>query len=188
MKELPMPEDKKQALREMAESAKELLQNESPRKEESWPNRSAEANEPLTILVGRADELIDRMQQEIASSKGFFNKLRGKKPAYTEDEILDKALMMSAFWGEALIERFGWHWALLELEEDEDPQVAVISPDASLSVLPMLFIMHCFQDTDTDCTVALSYNMLLAGKLPSGVNPGDYVSLTTRVGRIVSRR
>ena len=61
--------------------------------------------------------------------------------------------------------------------------------DRSVIVYPIHFLIGCFRDAGVDVTVALSFNMLMAGKVPPpGMAPRGYQNLMDGVRRIVPRR
>ena len=64
-------------------------------------------------------------------------------------------------WGDQLVARFGWHWAMATFHDHGDTQApAVISPDHKLAVYPIHFILGCLQDPSVDVTILLSWNLL----------------------------
>jgi hypothetical protein len=96
-------------------------------------------------------------------------------------------LIMGSLWGEMLVEEFGWEWAKVTFHDyDDSVAFGVFSPDRSLAIYPLEFLLGCVQDPDVDVTVALSFNMLKAGKVPK-LKKKSYTNLMDGVHRIVPR-
>lgn len=87
------------------------------------------------------------------------------------DELTDEALALGCFWGDQLRRSLGWSWVILASESDE--LHALVSPDRRFAVLPMQYIHGILRDRETDNTVSLLFDMLLAGRLPEA-EPGSY--------------
>ena len=113
---------------------------------------------------------------------------RDDRPSEDDVEDGDTArLIMGSLWGEMLVEEFGWEWAEVTFH-DHDDSVAfgVVSPDRSLAIYPLEFLLGYVQDPEVDVTVALSFNMLKAGKVPT-MRKKSYTNVMDGVRRIVPR-
>lgn len=96
-------------------------------------------------------------------------------------------LIMGSLWGEMLVEEFGWEWAKVTFHDyDDSVAFGVFSPDRSLAIYPLEFLLGCVQDPDVDVTVALSFNMLKAGTIPK-MKKKSYTNVMDGVQRIVPR-
>ncbi len=112
----------------------------------------------------------------------------GKRPPPDKMDADDAPDALGSLWGEQLVRRFGWEWAMVTFR-DHGNSVApgVLSPDRALAVYPIHFLMGALKDAGVDVTIALSYNMLEAGKVGI-VKPKGYLNLMDGVRRIVPRR
>ena len=71
-------------------------------------------------------------------------------------------------------------------EHGDSTAPAVLSPDRSLAVYPIHFIMGCLQDSTVDTTILLAFNMLYADTV-GDTTPGSYFNLMDGVHRIIPR-
>jgi hypothetical protein len=111
---------------------------------------------------------------------------KGDRPPTDEVEDTEEArLFFGSLWGEQLCRQFGWEWARIEFS-DKTAAFGVVSPDRSLAIFPLDFMLGCMQDPGVDVTVALSFNMLLAGSVPK-MGPRSYTNVMAQVHRIVPR-
>lgn len=100
----------------------------------------------------------------------------------------DVPYMLGSLWGQQLVRKFGWDWKMVTFHEHGDSTApGVLSPDRSLAVYPIHFIIGCFEDSTVDATIMLSYNMLKAGDTGED-KPGEYLNYMDVVHRIVPRR
>lgn len=111
----------------------------------------------------------------------------GKRPPKRTLDPEDAPFIIGSLWGEQLVKRFGWQWAMVTFH-DHDDSVApgVLSPDRSLALYPIHFLMGCFEDSGVDATIALSYNMLEGGSIGK-LKPKAYFNLMEGVHRLVPR-
>ena len=94
-------------------------------------------------------------------------------------------LIMGSLWGEQLVKKFGWHWAQVTFHDHDDSiAFGVFSPDRSLAIYPLDFMLGCLRNKYVDVTVLLSFNMLLAGKIPE-MKAKSYTNVMEGVHRIV---
>lgn len=112
----------------------------------------------------------------------------GTRPPETLLDPEDAPFALGSLWGQQIVRQFGWEWAMVTFHDHGDSVApGVLSPDRALAIYPIHFLMGCLQDPDVDCTVALAFNMLAAGKIGK-VNPGEYFNLMDGVHRIVPKR
>jgi hypothetical protein len=99
----------------------------------------------------------------------------------------DARLVMGSLWGEQLVKQFGWEWAKVTFHDHGDSVTfGVFSPDRSLAIYPLDFMLGCLNDPGVDVTVMLSYNMLEGGKIPK-LESKSYSNVMEGVHRIVPR-
>jgi hypothetical protein len=111
----------------------------------------------------------------------------GDHPPASVLDAGDAPFRMGAVWGEQLVRAFGWEWATVTFHEHGDMTApGVLSPDRSLAVYPIHFIMGCLQDPAVDTTILIAFNMLAAGTIDS-TTPGSYFNLMDGVHRIIPR-
>jgi hypothetical protein len=108
------------------------------------------------------------------------------RPDVIEDAE-DVRLLFGSLWGEQLVKQFGWQWARITFHDYDDAVAfGVFSPDRSLAIYPLEFMLGCLRDADVDVTVMLSFNMLLAGSVPT-MKKKSYTNVMDGVHRIVPR-
>jgi hypothetical protein len=109
---------------------------------------------------------------------------KGKRPPADVVEDTEQArLIFGSLWGEQLVKQFGWEWAKVTFD-DESVAFGVVSPDRSLAIYPLDFMLGCMQNPGVDVTAALSFNMLLAGSVPK-MNPRSYTNVMDGVRRLI---
>jgi len=132
------------------------------------------ASDPSAIIEA-IDAFVDDWQQ-------------GKRPPAETLSEEDAPLVLGSLWGQQLVAQFGWQWAFVTFHDHGDSVApGVLSPDRSLAVYPIHFLVGCLQDSNVDCTVALAFNMLAAGKIGK-LKPREYFNLMDGVHRIIPRR
>jgi hypothetical protein len=130
--------------------------------------------DPQTV-IDAIDSFVDAWQQ-------------GKRPPTEEIDPEDAPYALGSLWGQQLVRQFGWQWAMITFHDHRNSKApGVLSPDRSLAVYPIHFLVGCLQDPGVDCTVALSFNILAAGKVGK-LKPKEYANLMEGVHRIVPRR
>jgi hypothetical protein len=111
----------------------------------------------------------------------------GKRPPKKVIDPEDAPYALGTLWGQQLVRRFGWDWKMVTFHDHGDSTApGVLSPDRSLAIYPIHFILGCLQDPTVDATVMLSYNMLKAGHTGE-VAAGRYFNFMDGVHRIVPR-
>ncbi|HEX9047972.1 MAG TPA: hypothetical protein VF988_13190 [Verrucomicrobiae bacterium] len=112
---------------------------------------------------------------------------QGARPPAETLSADDAPLILGSLWGELLVASFGWEWAhVIFHDHDDSTAPAVLSPDRSLAVYPIHFLIGCLRDPGVDATIALAFNFMDAGKVPE-VEPKEYMNLMDGVHRIVPR-
>jgi hypothetical protein len=93
---------------------------------------------------------------------------KGDRPATDVVEDGEQArLIFGSLWGEQIVKQFGWQWAKVTFHDYDDSfAFGVFSPDRSLAVYPLEFMLGCLQNPNVDVTVMLAFNMLLGGNVP----------------------
>lgn len=137
-------------------------------------------------LVGRGVD--DEAEQIVASVDAFvFAWQCGKRPPKDTIDAEDAPFALGSLWGQQLVRVFDWEWRMVTFHEHDDVVApGVLSPDRSLAIYPMPFVMGCLDDPGVDATIMLSYNMIKAGKLGE-TKPGEYTNVMECVHRIVPR-
>src|SRR5581483_6866349 len=114
---------------------------------------------------------------------------KGTRPSPDVLADEDAPFIMGSLWGEQLVARFGWEWKGITFHDHGNSKaVAVVSPDRSLAIYPLHFLMGALRDARVDATIALTFNMLDAG-FPAVPNlqPRAYVNVMDHARRIVPR-
>ena len=110
----------------------------------------------------------------------------GKRPPISW-EVDDIPYYLGSLWGEQLVRQFGWEWKLITSHEHGDSKApGVVSPDRSLAIYPIHFIIGCLNDPSVDATILLSFNMLQESQTNDS-KQGAYDNLMAQVFRIVPR-
>jgi hypothetical protein len=154
--EKPVSPDTRLSIKKCARSASKLLGIE-PR-----------ASTP-SIIAASIDEFICQWQA-------------GKRPDPIALPPDDAPLIIGSLWGEALVSRFKWDWAMITFQDNQNVMVpaavvpAVVSADRSLAIYPLDFLLACFTDSTVEVTVLQVYNQLKAGRVPHR-RPGEYFNL-----------
>ena len=111
----------------------------------------------------------------------------GKRPSEKVIDPEDAPFALGSLWGQQIVRRFGWEWGMITFHQHNNTKApGVLSPDRSLAIYPIHFLMGCLRDSGVDATILLSYNMIEAGKLGE-LSPGSYENLMDGVHRIVPR-
>ena len=103
--------------------------------------------------------------------------------------ILDKDELIALYgylWGNEIVRLHGWHWADLIFHEFDDwVGRAVVSPDASLFILPVAHIHECLQgDDEVKITALLS---AIGSDIVPSLEPCSYTNMAHNIQRIVPR-
>jgi hypothetical protein len=112
------------------------------------------------------EALLQRITEEM-------HKLRPVFWTISAEERLDASLGLSAIYGELLRSSCGWTWA--ELRESRSKRwIAVLSPSGNHALVLMPYVQQQIQSEAP--TVALLFNMIVAGDLPS-TEPGQLATV-----------
>jgi hypothetical protein len=149
--EKPVSPDTRLSIKKCAKSAGQLLGIE-PRS--STPS----------IIASTIDEFVIRWQ-------------KGNRPADSVLSPEDAPLIIGSLWGEALVSRFKWDWAMLTFHDYNDALApAVVAADRSLVIYPLDYLHGCFVDPGIEVAVLKAYNLLKAGST-SEAQAGDFCNL-----------
>ena len=158
--EHPFPESTAAALREEIHAGSQLL--------------GLSSNDDPAKIVAAVDAFV-------------FDWQCGDHPAASVLDAEDAPFRMGALWGEQLVRALGWEWAMVTFHDHGNSTApAVLSPDRSLAVYPIHFIMGCLQDSTVDTTILLVFNMLEADTV-GDTTPASYLNLMDGVHRIIPR-
>lgn len=108
-----------------------------------------------------------------------------RPPADVVADLEEARLLFGSLWGEQLVKQFGWDWVQVSFP-DGSSAYGVVSRDRSLAVYPLEFLLGCFQDPGVNMTVALAFNLLVAGGVPR-MPRRSYTNVMDGVHRIVPR-
>ena len=126
-------------------------------------------------LVDAIDNFTYRLQKGDATASASF------------EDTEDAGLILGSLWGQQLVKQFGWQWAKVTLHDDGNAVMfGVVSPDRSLAIYPFEFVEQCLNDARIDCTIMLSFNMLLDAGIPQ-MDAGSYTNVMDGIHRIVPR-
>lgn len=116
-----------------------------------------------------------------------YNWQRGMRPPIP-CEAEDLPYTLGSLWGEQLTREFGWQWRMITFHDHGDTKApGLVSPDRSLVIYPIHFILGCMQDSTVDATILLSFNMLSKGPSSTDTSEQKYANLMEQVFRIVPR-
>src|SRR5262245_22757084 len=139
--------------------------SDEPLSDETMASIRGCANDALKVLGPKYASAEPATVVE-AVDKFAYRWQKGKRPSTEVVEDTEQArLIFGSLWGEQLCKRFGWEWAQVNFG-DESVAFGVVSPERSLVIYPLDFMLGCMQDPGVDVTVALSFNMLVAGRVP----------------------
>jgi len=127
--------------------------------------------------------------EQVAAADGFVDRWQhGDRPSADAVAAADVPFLLGSLWGEAVVAALGWAWVQVVFNRHPDTvATAVVSPDRSLALFPIHFILGCLDDPDVDCTMALSFDLLAGGQL-DGFTPGGYANVMDVVHRAIPRR
>ncbi len=131
----------------------------------------AEAQEILKVKIESTEAI-----PLIVAIDAYVNEKQKKVKA---GEKIDKekrkqiANALGTVWGDQLVKKEGWVWTMLDVSDEES--YATVPADRSLMIAPIDFVEYCLKNPDTDCTIALTYNMLISGKIKMPANKMESV-------------
>lgn len=161
---------------------------ESPIPDNILANIRGCANDALKMLGGDLADADPAAIVDAVDDFAFRWQDGDRPPADVVEDGEEARLLLGSLWGEQLVRQFGWQWAKVTFH-DHGNSIAfgVFSPDRSLAIYPLEFMLGCLRDPGVDVTVMLSFNMLLAGTIPA-MKEKSYTNLMDGVCRIVPRR
>jgi hypothetical protein len=169
----------------MAKMSEEPL-SDQPLGDETLASIHNCANDAMSILGPKYASAVPATVVE-AVDEFAYRWQKGKRPPADVVEDTDTArLIFGSLWGEQLVKQFSWEWAKVNFG-DGSVAFGVVSPDRSLAIYPLDFMLWCMETPRADVTVALSFNMLLEGRIPPDATRESYTNLMKRVIRIVPR-
>ncbi len=131
-------------------------------------------DDPKTIITA-IDTFADNWQQGVRPAAGV---LDGE----------DAPFALGSLWAEQLIRKLRWEWANIIFHDHGNSKApAILSPDRALAIYPIHFLIGALKNPGVDVTIALAFNMLVAGKFGK-VAPKSYLNVMESVRRIVPRR
>jgi hypothetical protein len=155
--EKPVSPDTRLSIKKCAKSASKVLGIE-PRS--STPS----------IIASSIDEFVSEWQ-------------KGNRPGDSVLSLDDAPLIIGSLWGEALVSRFKWDWAMIMFHDHNNAIApAVVSPDRSLAIYPLHYLHGCFTDPAAEVAILQAYNLLKAGSA-GDAKPGEYLNLMDGGGR-----
>jgi hypothetical protein len=144
------------------------------------------AKDCLALLKGKASSA-DMKGVAAALDAFVFDWQQGRRPPANVITPDDVPYTFGSLWGELIVARFKWQWAGVTFHDHGNSKaIGVFSPDRSMAIYPIHFLIGCLRDPGIDCTIALAYNMMDAGKFPA-VPAKGYFNLMDGVHRIVPR-
>ena len=126
------------------------------------------------LVISRIDEIVCKLQR------------KKRTPFDSLGDHLD--VVCAAVWGSMLIKRLGWEWKDVEFTDSSEVTVCrgVVSPDHSIAIYPFYFVGECFKHPRMDCTIELSYNMLIEKSHPAFA-PKELIDFMDGVNRIIPK-
>jgi hypothetical protein len=110
-----------------------------------------------------------------------------RPPADVVEDGEEARLIFGSLWGEQLVKEFGWQWAKVTFHDYDDSfAYGVFSPDRSMAIYPLEFLLGALREPTVDVTVMLAFNMLKVGKIPK-MKKKSYTNVMDCVHRIVPR-
>lgn len=164
--------------KKMKSHSESELSNEMP---EQIKDSAVEALSMLGL-----DEQADSQTVIAAVDQFVYEWQCGKRPPIP-CEAEDLPYTLGSLWGEQMVRQFGWEWKKITFHEHGDTWApGVVSPDRSMAIYPIHFIIGCMNDSSVDATILLSFNMLKEHE-PGNSKRGAYDNVMEQVFRIVPR-
>jgi hypothetical protein len=136
-----------------------------------------------TLTLPHADTLLEAIDLAV------YDWQQSGKPTQSTDPEIDDDDLIYAFgttWGNAIIERHGWHWADLTFHAFDDWEGrAVVAPDSSLIILPYAHIYEAIAG-DEEVKMSASFNAIGSNVIPT-LPANEYVDLINNIQRIIPR-
>ncbi len=159
--------------------------SEKPIPEKTMASINGSWREGLAVLGLK--EQAEPEQVIKAIDQFVFNTQQGKRPNLGKFPAEDLPFALGTLWGQQLVREFGWQWGMITFHDHGNSTApGVLSPDRSLAIYPIHFLIGALRDAGVDATVELSFNMLAAGNIQC--QPREYANVMEGVRRIVPRR
>ena len=148
------------------------------------PNILTNINGSAVEGASLAGVAVDDPPLEIVTALNAFVAKPPRRPRGRVDNWTDRALPRGRLWGQQLVRQFGWEWSGVVFHDQGDTKaIGVFTEDRSLAIYPWHFVFGCLEN-NAAVTILLSFNMLLAGKVPAQKS-GQYVNLMDHVHHII---
>lgn len=145
------------------------------------------ANDALKVLGSKFAKAAPATIIEAVDDFAYRWQKGDRPPATLVEDGEEARLIFGSLWGEQLVKEFGWQWAKVTFHDyDDSIAFGVFSPDRSMAIYPLEFMLGCLRDPDVDVTVMLCFNMLKAGTIGK-LKKKSYTNLMEGVQRIVPR-
>jgi hypothetical protein len=134
-----------------------------------------EGIECLGFIVALPSNL-DDSAAVVRAVRQFVDEVRQGTPlprAYRDLE--QAAYALGTLWGDELRRAFKWEWVYLQADNGFEGWT-IVSPNRSHACFPHRFIFGKLAKPESDNTIALLFNMIKAGRVPSS-SPGKYLTL-----------
>ena len=131
--------------------------------------------ECLGSVVDLPSDLDDSAAVVRAIRQGVDRVRQGAKLPSAYEDLEQAAYALGTLWGDELRRAFKWEWVYLQTDGGFEGW-AVVSPNRSHVCFPHHFIFGKLANPESDNTIALVFNMIGAGRVPSS-SPGKYVTL-----------
>jgi hypothetical protein len=160
---------------------------EEPVPENLMGNIRGCAKDALKVLGGDFAKADPAMVVEAIDDFAYRWQKGDRPPSNVVEDGEEARLIFGSLWGEQLVKQFSWQWAKVTFHDYDDSfAFGVFSPDRSLAIYPLEFMLGCLQDPTVDVTVMLSFNMLCEGKVPQ-MKKKSYTNVMDGIHRIVPR-
>jgi hypothetical protein len=138
------------------------------------------------LLMLELDSKADPETVVSAVDQFVYNWQCGKCPS-VDCSPEDLPYTLGSLWGDQLERQLAWQWKKLTIHEHGDARApGVVSPDRSMVIYPIHFIIGCLQAPSVDAAILLSFKMLKGGKSPH-LSKGAYGNVMEHVFRIIPR-
>ncbi|MFO0935919.1 MAG: hypothetical protein U0798_05315 [Gemmataceae bacterium] len=148
--EQPFLKEHRQSLKECIFEAKALL----------GPHYSIAT--PLQLVKGIQDYFHRWHLDRVAESK-------------SDEQIGRTQMIFGSLWGEQLVKRLAWQWALIRFH-DQSFMFGVVSPDRSLVTYPFESIQILMNNPKSGLDLVHAFRFLIDGELPV-TKPGSYTTV-----------
>ncbi len=113
----------------------------------------------------------DKLQELIGQSIESYRKL-GR--TLSDSTLQNMSKCLGCLWGQVICDEFGWTWALIKSDADE--QCGVVTPNRSHVVFPLQFVHDLLNGTSPETGSVPLYHRILTGQIPVSKERG-YLAL-----------